>query len=121
NKSMQNELTGRIDNHRPESMSEHPGRNLTCDGLLFDMDGTVLTSIAAAERVWSWWARRHGLDVDAFLCTIHGKRAIDTVRDSGVAGIDVEVEATAVLDAEVADVDGIEPIAGAPEFLSSLP
>lgn len=91
------------------------------DGLLFDMDGTVLTSIAAAERVWSQWARRHGLDVDAFLPTIHGKRAIDSVRDSGVTGIDVQAEADAILEAEIADVAGIEPIAGAAEFLASLP
>ncbi|RYE64943.1 MAG: HAD family hydrolase, partial [Oxalobacteraceae bacterium] len=27
---------------------------------LFDMDGTLLNSIAAAERVWSLWAERHG-------------------------------------------------------------
>src|SRR5699024_4240876 len=74
--SMHNELTDPINNHRPESATERQYGPLTCDGLLFDMDGTVLTSIAAAERVWSKWARRHGLDVDAFLRTIHGKRAI---------------------------------------------
>ena len=34
---------------------------------LFDMDGTILSSIAAAERVWTRWALRHGLDVAAFL------------------------------------------------------
>ena len=42
---------------------------------LFDMDGTILSSIAAAERVWARWALRHGLDVAAFLPTIHGMRA----------------------------------------------
>lgn len=91
------------------------------DALLFDMDGTVLTSIAAAERVWAQWARRHGLDIDAFLPTIHGKRAIDTVRDAGVPDIDAEAEAEAILEAEVADVEGIEPITGAADFLASLP
>lgn len=39
---------------------------------LFDMDGTLLNSIAAAERVWATWAERHGLDVEALLKTIHG-------------------------------------------------
>ena len=48
--------------------------------IFFDMDGTILTSIAAAERVWARWAERHGLDVERFLPTIHGKRAVDTVR-----------------------------------------
>ena len=45
---------------------------------LFDMDGTVLNSIAAAERIWAAWALRHGVDVESFLPTIHGVRAIDT-------------------------------------------
>lgn len=91
------------------------------DALLFDMDGTVLTSIEASERVWSQWARKHGLDVEAFLATVHGVRTIETVRNSGVTGIDVEAETQAIMDAEVADLDGIEPVAGAPEFLASLP
>lgn len=95
--------------------------NHAFEALLFDMDGTVLTSIAAAERVWARWAERHGLDVAAFLPTIHGKRAIDTIRDSGVPNIDPEAEAAAVLEAEVADVEGIEPITGAPDFLAALP
>ena len=55
--------------------------------LLFDMDGTILTSIAAAEKVWGAWAERHGLDVAHFLTTIHGKRAIDTVRGENLPGI----------------------------------
>ncbi len=91
------------------------------DALLFDMDGTVLTSIAAAERVWTQWARRHGLDIDAFLPTIHGKRAIDSVRDSGLKDIDPQAEADAILEAEIADVAGIEAINGAADFLAGLP
>ncbi|MBN8900788.1 HAD-IA family hydrolase [Kaistia sp. MMO-174] len=88
---------------------------------LFDMDGTLLTSIEAAERVWSDWARRQGLDVEAFLPTLHGKRAIDTVRQLGLPGIDVEAEAEAILQAEIDDVDGVREIGGAAGFLSALP
>jgi beta-phosphoglucomutase-like phosphatase (HAD superfamily) len=36
------------------------------------MDGTIINSIAAAERVWAAWAERHGLNVASFLPTIHG-------------------------------------------------
>ena len=28
--------------------------------MLFDMDGTIINSIAAAEQVWSQWAKAHG-------------------------------------------------------------
>lgn len=88
---------------------------------LFDMDGTVLTSLAAAERVWAAWARRRGLDVDAFLPTIHGRRAVDTIARLQLPGLDAEAEAAAITRAEIDDVAGIEPIAGAAAFLASLP
>ena len=88
---------------------------------LFDMDGTILTSILATERVWSGWMRGHGLDVAALLPTIHGKRAIDTMRRLAVPGMDPEVEARRLLALEMEDVGGIEPIRGAAAFLASLP
>jgi sugar-phosphatase len=88
---------------------------------LFDMDGTILSSVAAAERVWTRWAERHGLDVATFLPTIHGVRAIDTIGRLGLPGVDAAREAAELTLAEIADVDGIRPIAGAAAFLSSLP
>lgn len=88
---------------------------------LFDMDGTVLSSIAAAERVWAVWAARHGLDVAAFLPTLHGKRAVDTIARLGLPGVDPEAEAEAITRAELDDVAGIAPIAGAAAFLGGLP
>lgn len=88
---------------------------------LFDMDGTVLNSIAATERVWSAWALRHGLDVATFLPTMHGKRGIDTIRRLALPGVDAEAEAKAIERAEIDDVEGIVPIAGALHFLDALP
>ena len=88
---------------------------------LFDMDGTILSSIAAAERVWARWARRHGLDVDAFLPTIHGMRSVETVRRLGLPGVDAQAEAAAITAEEMDDVEGIEQIAGIGAFLASLP
>ncbi|TKB82735.1 MAG: HAD family hydrolase, partial [Mesorhizobium sp.] len=60
---------------------------------LFDMDGTILNSIAAAERVWAAWAHRQGLDVAAFLPTIHGVRAIETIGRLALPGVDPAREA----------------------------
>ncbi|MER8483110.1 HAD-IA family hydrolase [Mesorhizobium sp. M1322] len=88
---------------------------------LFDMDGTVVNSIAAAERVWADWARRQGVDVAAFLPTIHGVRAIETIARLALPGVDPMREADALLQAEAADIEGILPIAGAAAFLASLP
>ena len=88
---------------------------------LFDMDGTILSSIAAAERVWARWAQRHGLDVAAFLPTIHGMRSVETVRRLGLPGVDPEAESAAITREEMDDVDGIEPIAGIVAILAALP
>lgn len=88
---------------------------------MFDMDGTVLNSIAAAERIWTTWALRHGIDVPSFLPTIHGARAIDTVNRQTLPGVDAEAEAAWVTKAEVEDVEGIVEVAGAAQFLKSLP
>ncbi|MDX8453483.1 HAD-IA family hydrolase [Mesorhizobium sp. VK9D] len=88
---------------------------------LFDMDGTVLNSIAAAERVWTKWAQLHGLDVASFLPTIHGKRAIETIAGLMLPGVDAVAEADALLKAEADDLEGIVPIPGAVAFLKSLP
>lgn len=88
---------------------------------LFDMDGTLLTSIKAAERVWGSWAAGHGLDVAAFLPTIHGKRTEDTIRNLNLPGVDPRAEAARITRAEIEDVAGVEAIRGAAAFLASLP
>lgn len=85
------------------------------------MDGTLLTSIAAAERVWTRWALRHGLDAAAFVPTIHGARAIDTVRRVATPGMDVEAEAAGITREEIDDVEGVTSIEGAAAFLAALP
>lgn len=90
-------------------------------GFLFDMDGTILNSIAAAERVWARWAEGMGLDVAAFLPTMHGRRGIDTISALNLSDIDVVAEAHKVLLGEIEDVEGVVPIPGAAEFLAALP
>ncbi|WMJ68394.1 HAD-IA family hydrolase [Stenotrophomonas sp. 24(2023)] len=88
---------------------------------LFDMDGTLLTSIEAAERVWGAWARRHGIDPAVLLPTIHGVRVEETIARQQLPGIDIAREARAITDAELDDMHGVHAIEGAAAFLRSLP
>jgi sugar-phosphatase len=88
---------------------------------LFDMDGTILNSIAAAERVWGDWARRQGLDVVEFLPKMHGQRGVDTIGRLNLPGVDPAHESALIAIAEIADTEGVVPIPGAAEFLASLP
>ena len=102
-------------------MSARPIFDRSFSAFLFDMDGTIINSIAAAERVWTRWALKHGLDVTTFLPTMHGKRGIDTITMLGLPGVDALAEAKAVELAEMEDVEGVVPIPGAIAFLSALP
>lgn len=95
--------------------------NRRFSAFLFDMDGTLLNSIVAAERVWTHWAERHGLDVKTFLPTIHGVRCIDTIRNLNLPGVDAEREAEAISQAEIDDVEGVIEVADAARLLASLP
>jgi sugar-phosphatase len=85
------------------------------------MDGTLLNSIAAAERIWTLWAMRHGVDVATFLPTIHGVRAIDTIARQGLPGVDAQAEAEQITRAEIEDVEGVVAVPGVVAFLQSLP
>ena len=88
---------------------------------LFDMDGTILNSIAAAERIWANWATANGLDPQMVLAAVHGVRAVDTIRRFAPAGTDIEAEAHRITLAEIDDVEGIVEVPGACEFLRALP
>jgi mannitol-1-/sugar-/sorbitol-6-phosphatase len=114
-------LIGRRFSVTGPTMNPIPFSGRTFDAFLFDMDGTILNSIAAAERAWGAWAQRHGLDVETFLPTVHGRRGIETITQMGLPGIDPHAEAQAVLLAEIEDVEGIEAIEGAATFLAALP
>lgn len=102
-------------------MSPRPVFGSTFSALLFDMDGTLINSIAAAERVWGAWALKHGLDPVSFLPTIHGRRVSETIAAQKLIGVDVAVEAAWITARELEDVEGIVPITGAVPFLKSLP
>ena len=93
----------------------------TYAAFVFDMDGTLINSIASANRVWTRWAESHGLDPVAVLRVMHGVRAVETIRRLNVPGMDVEHEAAVLTQAEIDDLDGIQPIKGAVDLLQDLP
>jgi mannitol-1-/sugar-/sorbitol-6-phosphatase len=87
---------------------------------LFDMDGTLLDSSAVVARVWSAWARRHGIDTAALLSKAQGVRAEDTVRRFASANMDIAKETQWILDAELNDVEGLVPIDGIHALIDGL-
>ncbi|GAA5893418.1 hypothetical protein JCM5296_004870 [Sporobolomyces johnsonii] len=61
----------------------HPVEHAEFDveGILFDMDGTLVDSIAAVEAAWSSVAAELGKPADEVIAATHGRRAIDNLRD----------------------------------------
>jgi len=88
---------------------------------LFDMDGTLISSTAVAERVYARWAEGKGIDVPALLASMHGVRTVDVIRRLGRPDLDPETEAAIISAAEGQDLDGVMALPGARDFLASLP
>lgn len=95
--------------------------SLTARAVLFDMDGTLVDSTAAVEKVWTAFAAEHGMDAQAIIATGHGVRAEDTMRRHGPDGFDVATGADRLFDLELAEVDGIVAVPGAGAFVERLP
>jgi len=98
-------------------LSFSPLETRSFDAFLFDMDGTILDSSAASERVWGGWATDNGIPTPPY----HGRRVEDTVADLQASGIDPQRAAAEITARELVDLDGVIPIPGAVEFLASLP
>ncbi|MCU1309621.1 MAG: HAD-superfamily hydrolase subfamily variant 3 [Candidatus Angelobacter sp.] len=94
--------------------------NFSCQAILFDLDGVLVDSTAAVERVWRRWAIEHELDADFVVKNAHGRRSIETIRQLAPT-LDAERENEIVEGMEIVDKDGVVAIAGARELLLSLP
>jgi sugar-phosphatase len=94
--------------------------SLRCRGLLFDMDGVLVDSTPAVARVWSVWARKHGLDPETVVKLAHGRPSISTILEL-LPRADHDAEDREVERMEIADVEDIVALPGAAELLHLLP
>lgn len=93
---------------------------IQCAALLFDMDGVLIDSTPAVTRVWRKWALAHDFDPREVVARAHGRPSIMTIREY-LPDADHEAENRIVERAEIEDLDGVVPLPGARELLSSLP
>jgi sugar-phosphatase len=87
-------------------------------GVLLDLDGTLIDSIAAVERSWIRWCGEYGID-PVRLLGFHGMPAQGVIatllpEDQRASAFD------RIRDIEVADVDGIVVLPGAAALLAAL-
>jgi sugar-phosphatase len=93
---------------------------LRCKGVLFDMDGILISSLGSVERSWTKWAQMRGIDPAYAISVAHGCRSIETVAFLR-PDLDAEAENTVVEDLEIADTEGVSILPGVKALLAALP
>lgn len=96
---------------------------ITADALLFDNDGTLLSSMESVYRCWTRWAEEYGITAEAFAAVeLHGRPAAEIAADllpaEKVPGAVARIE-----ELEVEDVPngGTHVLPGTLDLLTSLP
>lgn len=90
--------------------------------LLVDMDGTLVDSDAAVERLWRRWALEHHVDPDAVVAVCHGATGEETMRRfrPDLSPAELVAENQVHLRRETADTDGVVAAVGAAELIDAL-
>lgn len=94
--------------------------SIHCKGILFDMDGILISSLQAAERSWAKWAVMRNVNPAVAVKTMHGRRAIETVAML-CPDCDPEAELKIIEGFEVSDTQGITALPGVLTLLRALP
>jgi sugar-phosphatase len=89
-------------------------------GILFDMDGVLISSIGSVERSWEKWALARGIDPALAIRTAHGRRAIETIRMLR-PDLNDQQELAWIEQMEVDDNVGLEMLPGIRPILDALP
>jgi sugar-phosphatase len=89
-------------------------------GILFDMDGVLISSLGSVERSWQKWAQAREIDPELAIRTAHGRRAIETVRLLRPDLNDMK-ELEWLEEMEIVDNIGLETLAGVERILENLP
>ncbi|MFF7771551.1 HAD-IA family hydrolase [Streptomyces massasporeus] len=91
--------------------------------LLFDNDGTLVSSLASVDRCWTRWAGEYGITAEQFArVELHGRPAAEIAADLLPAEL-VPQAVARIEDLEVDDVpnDGVHLLPGTRAFLDVLP
>ena len=89
-------------------------------GILFDMDGVLISSIGSVVRCWQRWAKLYDIPNADTYEVPHGMRAIEIVR-SLRPDIDAEEGLRVIEDMEMEDTADLKVLPGVKELMESLP
>jgi sugar-phosphatase len=91
-------------------------------GILFDLDGTLIDSLAVVDRAWGSWAERNGLDVEQVLQVIHGRPARESLTELlvGADAQKIDQEFAWLERYEAENTKGVYALPGAIALLNQL-
>ncbi|MET7734280.1 HAD family hydrolase [Streptomyces sp. NPDC005402] len=93
------------------------------EALLFDNDGTLVSSLESVHRCWTRWAEEFGITPEAFArVELHGRTAVEIAAEL-LPGDVVPAAVARIEDLEVSDVPngGVYLLPGTTALLDSLP
>ena len=93
---------------------------MSAQGILFDMDGVLISSIGSVRRCWQRWAKMYGVPNAEEYEVPHGMRAIEIVKILR-PDIDPREGLRAIEDMEVEDIADLKVLPGVKTLLESLP
>lgn len=89
-------------------------------GVLFDMDGVLVSSIDSVNRCWRKWAEHYGVPDAATFVVPHGVRAVEIMRQLAPWVDPIEGIQT-IEDMEIEDVADLRVLPGVRKLLADLP
>ncbi|CAD6889693.1 unnamed protein product [Tilletia controversa] len=92
------------------------------DGVLFDMDGTLIDSTPAVNATWEETAKRFNLDLEHVMATCHGWRTIENLRRFVPSLTEDELPAEVIkFESRIGDIAAEAVKSGKPGAIVSLP
>jgi len=93
---------------------------VTAKGILFDMDGVLVSSIGSVVRSWRRWAKLYDLPNAETFEIPHGVRAKDIIKTL-LPEVDPQEAVRVIEDIEVEDVADLRVLPGVERLLEGLP
>jgi sugar-phosphatase len=105
---------------RDHLSSKNVSATVTCQGVLFDMDGVLVDSGDHIAVAWRRFAEHHGLDPVELLRASHGRRTVDTLRRVAPS-LDSESEAIRLEQHEIDLAVELNASPGAASLFTEIP